>query len=74
MFQFVKCEAIFNRKKKRLEYYDKHFIIFLAQMQKTVEIVAGKTRERPPLNICGQYYKIYFPKDIIIDSSINLLT
>ena len=43
-------------------------------MQKTVEIVAGKTLERPPLNICGRYYKIYLPKDIIIDSSINLLT
>ena len=35
-------------------------------MQKAVEIVVGKTLERPPLNSCSQYYKLYLPKDIII--------
>ena len=35
-------------------------------MQKTVEIVVGKALERPPLNSCGQYYKFYLPKDVII--------
>ena len=38
-------------------------------MQKTVEIVVGKTFERPPLNSCGWYYKLYLPKDIIIDTN-----
>ena len=38
-------------------------------MQKTVEIVVGKTLERPPLNSCGQYYKLYLPKDIVIDTN-----
>ena len=37
-------------------------------MQKTVEIVVGKTLERP-LNSCGKYYKLYLPKDIIIDTN-----
>ena len=35
-------------------------------MQKTVEIVVGKALERPPLNSCGQYFKFYLPKDVII--------
>ena len=35
-------------------------------MQKTVEIVVGKALERPPLNSCGRYYKLYLPKDAII--------
>ena len=38
-------------------------------MQKTVETVAGKTPDRPPLNICGRYYKLYLPKDIVIDTN-----
>ena len=38
-------------------------------MQKTVEIVVGKTLERPPLNSCSRYYKLYLPKDIIIDTN-----
>ena len=37
-------------------------------MQKTVEIVAGKTLERP-LHSYGRYYKLYLPKDIIIDTN-----
>ena len=52
-----------------LEEHNKHFIIFLATMQKTVEIVVGKTLERPPLNSCGWYYKLYLPKDTIIDTN-----
>ena len=35
-------------------------------MQKTVEIVVGKALERPPLNSCGRYNKLYLPKDVII--------
>ena len=38
-------------------------------MLKTVEVVVGKTLERPPLNSCSRYYKIYLPKDIIIDTN-----
>ena len=38
-------------------------------MEKTVEIVVGKTLERPPLNSCCRYYKLYLPKDIIIDTN-----
>ena len=38
-------------------------------MQKTVEIVVGKTLERPSLNSCSKYYKLYLPKDIIIDTN-----
>ena len=38
-------------------------------MQKTVEIVVGKTLERPPLSSCSQYYKLYLPKDIVIDTN-----
>ena len=38
-------------------------------MQKTGEIVVGKTLERPPLNSCSRYYKLYLPKDIIIDTN-----
>ena len=38
-------------------------------MQKTVEIVVGKILERPPPNSCSRYYKLYSPKDIIIDTS-----
>ena len=38
-------------------------------MQKTVETVAGKTLDRPPLNICGRYYKLYLQKDIVIDKN-----
>ena len=38
-------------------------------MQKTVEKVVGKTLERPPLNSCGRYYKLYLSKDIIIDTN-----
>ena len=42
-------------------------------MQKRVEIVVGKTIERPPLNSCGPYYKLYLPKDIIIDTNLYKL-
>ena len=42
-------------------------------MLKTVEIVVGKTLERPPLNSCSRYYKIYLPKDIIIDTNQHKL-
>ena len=38
-------------------------------MQNTVEIVVEKTLERPSLNSCGRYYKLYLPKDIIIDTN-----
>ena len=38
-------------------------------MQKTVEIVVGKTLERSPLNKWGRYYKLYLPKDIVIDTN-----
>ena len=38
-------------------------------MLKTVEIVVGKALERSPLNSCSRYYKIYLPKDIIIDTN-----
>ena len=38
-------------------------------MEKTVEIVVGKTLERPPLNSCCRYYKLYLPKDIVIDTN-----
>ena len=38
-------------------------------MQRTGEIVVGKTLERPPLNSCGRNYKLYLPKDIIIDTN-----
>ena len=38
-------------------------------MQKAVQIVVGKTLERPPLNSCGQYYKLYLQKDIVIDKN-----
>ena len=38
-------------------------------MQRTGEIVVGKTLERPPLNSCSRYYKLYLPKDIIIDTN-----
>ena len=38
-------------------------------MQKTVKIVIGKSLERPPLNSCGRYYKLYLPKDIITDTN-----
>ena len=38
-------------------------------MQKTVEIAVGKTLERPPLKKCGRYYKLYLPKDIVIDTN-----
>ena len=41
----------------------------LPTMQETVEIVVGKILERPPLNSCGRYYKLYMPKYIIIDTS-----
>ena len=53
----------------KLEEHNKHFIIFLATLQKTGEIVVGKTLERPPLNSCGRYYKLYLPKDIIIHTN-----
>ena len=36
-------------------------------MQKATEIVVGKTLERPPLN--SRYYKLYLPKDIVIDTN-----
>ena len=42
-------------------------------MEKRVEIVVGKTLERPPLNSCGPYYKLYLPKDIIIDTNLYKL-
>ena len=42
-------------------------------MQKAVKIVVGKTLERPPLNSCGRYYKLYLPKDIIIDTNLYKL-
>ena len=42
-------------------------LFVLATMQKTVKIVVGKTLERPPLNSSGRNYKLYLPKDIIID-------
>ena len=38
-------------------------------MQNRVEIVVVKTLERPPLNSCSRYYKLYLPKDIIIDTN-----
>ena len=38
-------------------------------IQRTGEIVVGKTLERPPLNSCGRNYKLYLPKDIIIDTN-----
>ena len=38
-------------------------------MQKIIEVVVEKTLERPPLNSCGRYYKLYLPKDIIIDTN-----
>ena len=38
-------------------------------MQKTVEISCGKTLERPSLDVCGQHYKLYLPKDFIIDTN-----
>ena len=38
-------------------------------IQRTGEIVVGKTLERPPLNSCSRYYKLYLPKDIIIDTN-----
>ena len=38
-------------------------------MQKITEVVFGKTLERPPLNSCGPYYKLYLPKHIIIDTN-----
>ena len=42
-------------------------------MEKRVEIVVGKTLERPPLNSCGPYYKLHLPKDIIIDTNLYKL-
>ena len=42
-------------------------------MQKTVEIVVGKTLERPPLNSCSQYYKLYLPKNIIDTNQYKLV-
>ena len=53
----------------KLEEHNKHFIIFLATMQKTVKVVVGETLERPPLNRCGRYYKLNLPKDITIDTN-----
>ena len=44
-------------------------MILLATMQKAVELVVGKTFDRRPLNSCGWYYKLYLPKDIIIDAN-----
>ena len=38
-------------------------------MQNTVGIVVEKTLERPSLNSCGRCYKLYLPKDIIIDTN-----
>ena len=38
-------------------------------MQKIIEVVVEKTLERPPLSSCGRYYKLYLPKDIIIDTN-----
>ena len=38
-------------------------------MQNRVEIVVVKTLERPPLNSCSRYYKLYLPKVIIIDTN-----
>ena len=38
-------------------------------MQKTVEVVVGKTLKRPPLNSCSRYYKLCLSKDIIIDTN-----
>ena len=38
-------------------------------MQNRVEIVVGKTLERPPLNSCSRYYKLYLLKVIIIDTN-----
>ena len=38
-------------------------------MQKTVEIVVGEALERPPLNSCSRYYKLYLSKDIVIDTN-----
>ena len=38
-------------------------------MQNTVGIVVENTLERPSLNSCGRYYKLYLPKDIIIDTN-----
>ena len=49
--------------------HNKHFIIFLAPMQKAVETAVGKTLKRPPLNSCGRYYELYLPKDIITDTN-----
>ena len=42
-------------------------------MQKTVEIVVGKTLERPPLNSCSRYYKLYLPKNIIDTNQYKLV-
>ena len=53
----------------KLEEHNKHFIIFLATMEKTVETVVKKTLERPPLNSFGWYYKLYLWKDVIIDTN-----
>ena len=38
-------------------------------MQNTVGIVVEKTLERPSLDSYSRYYKLYFPKDIIIDTN-----
>ena len=38
-------------------------------MQNRVEIVVFKTLERPPLNSCSRYYKLYLPKVIIIETN-----
>ena len=42
-------------------------------MQKTLEIVVGKTLERPPLNSCSRYYKLYLPKNIIDTNQYKLV-
>ena len=38
-------------------------------MQKTVEIIVEQKLERPPLNTCGRYYRLYLPEEITIDTN-----
>ena len=38
-------------------------------MQKAVEIIVGKKLERPPLNTCCRYYRLYLPEEIAIDTN-----
>ena len=38
-------------------------------MQKTVEIIVGQKLERPPLNTCCRYYRLYLPDEIAIDTN-----